>query len=209
MFGSGASNQSENLSLTTAKTQELAGLFLAKLDEQIERLSGIVRRLPREQSRWTPDFPRVSFPQPKALGEVLGHLLQCLAGFVAVLHAVHPEELGHFLELKKLPVNHLCERDEALERIEEYRRHIREGFQLLQDGELGRVLPTVFAPEGEAVLTLLLGNLEHLINHKHEVFYYGKLLEIPLTSPDLYLFRTHPGSSRNSERKELTDEDDA
>jgi hypothetical protein len=120
---------------------------------------------------------------------VLGHLLQCLAGFVAVLYAVHPEELRDFLALKERPVNHVCEQDEALERIEEYRRSIRIGFQLLRDSELARVLPTVFVPEGQAVLTLLLGNLEHLVNHKHEVFFYAKLLNVPLTSQDLYRFR--------------------
>ena len=185
-----------------AETDRLAGLILAKVDEQIERLSAIIRQLPAGQSHWTPELPLSSFPQPWCLGRVLGHLLQCLAGFVAVLYAVHPEELESFLELRERPVNHVCERDEALARIEEYQRCIRTGFQLLRDDELARVLPTVFVAKGEAVLTLLLGNLEHLINHKHEVFFYAKLLEIPLTSEDLYLFRTQLNKSRNGDTKQ-------
>jgi hypothetical protein len=32
--------------------------------------------------------------------------------------------------------------------------------------DLGRKLPTVFVTEGEPIVNLLLGNLEHLINHK-------------------------------------------
>lgn len=190
MFGPEEPGLHEDRVLSTTQTDVLAGIILAKINEQIERLTGIVRRLPPGMCDWTPDLPSASYPQPWCLGRVLGHLLQCLAGFVASLYAVHPEQLGHFLELKNRPVNHVCERDEALERIAEYHRYIQEGFLLLRDDELAHVLPTVFVPQGEAVLTLLLGNLEHLVNHKHELFFYAKLLGIPLTSRELYQFRT-------------------
>lgn len=173
----------------------MAGSFLAKLDEQITLLAGIVRQLPEGHTHFTPELPPATFPQPKCLGAVLGHLLQCLAGFVAVLYAAQPQRLAHLLELKQRPVNHICERDEALRRIEEYRDSIRDGFQLLEDDDLARTLPTVFTPEGEAVLTLLLGNFEHLVNHKHELFYYARLLGRPLTSRDLYRFRDLPGQA--------------
>ncbi|HWS52960.1 MAG TPA: DinB family protein [Pyrinomonadaceae bacterium] len=168
---------------------------MAKLDEQIDLLAGIVRRLPAGQTHFTPELPAATFPQPKSLGQVLGHLLQCLAGFVAVLHAAHPQRLAHLLELKRRPVNHVCERDEALGRIEEYRAAVRAAFPLVGDDDLARPLPTVFAPEGEAVLTLLLGNFEHLVNHKHELFYYARLLGLPLASRDLYRFRPLPGEA--------------
>jgi hypothetical protein len=39
------------------------------------------------------------------------------------------------------------------------------------------------------VATLLLGNLEHLINHKHQLFLYLKLMGVPVGTPDLYQFR--------------------
>jgi hypothetical protein len=32
----------------------------------------------------------------------------------------------------------------------------------------------VFVPQGEPLLTLLLGNLEHFINHKYQLFSYLK-----------------------------------
>ena len=50
-------------------------------------------------------------------------------------------------------------------------------------------IPTVFVPEGEALLTLLLGNLEHFINHKYQLFAYLKMLGVPLGSRDLYVWR--------------------
>ena len=168
---------------------QLTQLLLAKVDEQIERLSHILTQLPAGKLDWAPDMPASISPRPKSLGNLLGHLIECLAGFVAVLYAVHPDQLGSFQDLKQRPVNHFCTESEALDRIAEYRRYIEQGFEQLQDDELGRPLRTVFVPEGEPVLTLLLGNLEHLVNHKHEIFVYAKLLGVPLATPDLYHFR--------------------
>ena len=44
-------------------------------------------------------------------------------------------------------------------------------------------------PEGEALLTLLLGNLEHFINHQYQLFAYLKMLGVPLGTRDLYVWR--------------------
>ena len=52
-----------------------------------------------------------------------------------------------------------------------------------------RPIPTVFVPDGEPVLTLLLGNLEHLINHKHELFTAIKQMGVPVATRDLYRLR--------------------
>ena len=55
-----------------------------------------------------------------------------------------------------------------------------------------RKLPTVFVAEGETLLTLLLGNLEHVINHKHQLFMYLKLMTVSVSTEDLYRFRGEP-----------------
>lgn len=47
----------------------------------------------------------------------------------------------------------------------------------------------MFVAEGDSVLTLLLGNLEHLINHKHQLFMYLKLAGVKVGTPDLDQFR--------------------
>jgi len=60
---------------------------------------------------------------------------------------------------------------------------------------LPQVVPSVFVPQGEALVTLLLGNLEHLMNHKYQLFFYLKLLGIPVTSRDIYRWRGTPAST--------------
>lgn len=144
-----------------------------KIEEQIERMAHMISLLPAESG----------------VEKLLGHLLDCLAGFCAVLAAGDPVRLAHFAELRKLPVNQACPPAEALRCIEVYRAHIEEGFAGLRDADLSRRIATVFVPEGETLLTLLLGNLEHLINHKHELFVRLKQMGVRVGSADLYRFR--------------------
>src|SRR6185369_12904661 len=121
--------------------------------------------------------------------DLLGHLIECLAGFCATLYAVNPEGLVHVARLRELPVNHCCGIEEARQRITEYSKCVREGFAILSDDDLARRIPTVFAQQGEAVMTIVLGNLEHLINHKYQLFFYLKLMGVEVGTADLYKFR--------------------
>lgn len=164
--------------------EPLTGAVAGKIQEQIERTVHLIGIVPKDALQWTPPIPGAW-----SLGELLGHLLDCLAGFCAVLYAAHPESLSHFAGLRNLPVNCVCGPGEASERIGVYRGHMDEGFAALCDADLRRELPTFFVPEGESVLTLLLGNLEHLINHKHQLFMYLKLMGVNVGTPDLYRFR--------------------
>jgi DinB superfamily len=164
--------------------QRLCALFLSKLQEQIDRTVHLVNLVPTERPNWTPP---TSGAWPVVI--LLGHLLDCLAGFCAVLAAVEPERLAHFSELRNLPVNHACSRGDAIRRMALYRARIDEGFALLDDANLGRTVSTVFVKHAEPLLTLLLGNLEHLINHKHQLFTYLKQMGVEVSSPDLYRFR--------------------
>ena len=161
----------------------VANLFLSKLEEQIERAEHLITLIPPDKLEWRPA------PDSFRLCEVLGHLLECLAGFCATLYAANPERLAHFGRLRELTVNHCCGSEEARARIRDYLGHIRKGFALLGDADLGRRLPTVFVPEGEAVMTIQLGNLEHFINHKYQLFFYLKLLGVGVTTRDLYSLR--------------------
>jgi hypothetical protein len=162
----------------------LCASILTKIHEQIERTEHLAAMLPAEHLEWTPAVPN-SWPAAK----VLGHLLECLAGFCAVLAAVNPERLAYFNRLRELKVNHACAASEVCERLAVYRLHIDEGFGLLSDEDLHRIVPTVFVETGETILTLLLGNLEHLINHKHQLFSYLKLMGVEVSTRDLYCFR--------------------
>jgi hypothetical protein len=165
--------------------QPICASLWSKIEEQVERTDHLIALLPEDRLDWVPPVPGAW-----STGVLLGHLLECLAGFCAVLYAVDPEQLGHFLLLRDLPVNHRCGQAEARERIAIYRARLQEAFALLRDAGLARRLPTAFVPEGEPILTLLLGNLEHLINHKHQLFTSLKQMGVAVATPDLYRFRT-------------------
>lgn len=164
--------------------------LLSKIHEQIERTNHLLGKLPADRLDWTP-----SLGGSWSTAKLIGHLLECLAGFCAVLVAVNPERLAHFNRLREKPVNHPCAVSEASERLAVYKSHIDEGFALLRDVDLARAVPTVFVASGERVLTLLLGNLEHLINHKHQLFTYLKLMGVEVGTRDLYCFRGGPATS--------------
>jgi hypothetical protein len=165
--------------------EPLCDCLLDKIHEQIERTEHLIGILPTEQLNWAPEISRAW-----AVSKVLGHLIECLAGFCAVLAAIDPQRLGHFAQLRGFPINRPCTASEACHHMAVFRRHIDEGFALLRDEDLAQRIPTVFVQSGEPALTLLLGNLEHLINHKHQLFVYLKLMGVDVGTRDLYCFRT-------------------
>lgn len=158
-------------------------IVLSRIEHQIERIDHLVTQIPDGQLDWTPAIPKAF-----SVAVLLGHLMESLSGFCAVLYAAEPERLAHFMELKKLAVDNRITPGEARARIATYRDHIREGFALLGDADLGRKLPTVFVPEGEPLLALLLVNFEHLASHKYQLFMYLRLLGVTVSSRDLYHF---------------------
>ena len=161
----------------------IAILFLSTLEEQIDRAQHLITLIPAEKLNWKPH------PDSLRIGDLLGHLLECLAGFCAALYIQNPDRLSHFVRLREQPVNHFCGIEEAGERIRDYELHIREGFALVSDVDLLHRVPTVFVPSGEALVTILLGNLEHLINHKYQLFSYLKMLDTGVSTNDLYRFK--------------------
>jgi hypothetical protein len=165
---------------------ELTSLLLAKIEQQIELAAGLVALVPDDKLEWQPA------PAAFQLGNLLGHLLEACAGFCAALYKFKPQELAHFTRLRDLPVNHRCDAREATERLRDYLKYIREGFATLTDSDLARRVPTVFVPAGEAVLTILLANLEHFINHKHQLFFYLKLLGVEVGTAQLYEMKMPP-----------------
>ena len=150
----------------------LTRALLDKIGEQIERTRHLIALVPAERLDWRPQAGDWT------TADLLGHLLDCISGFCAVLAAAEPERLAHFAKLREMPAT-----------IEIFCAHIEEGFALLTDDDLARCVPTVFVKQGESLLTLLLGNLEHLINHKHQLFTYLKQMGVAVATPDLYRFR--------------------
>ncbi len=163
--------------------ESLCADFLLKTEDQINRVAHLISLIPEVRMDWTP-------PTLKGFssGTLLGHLMECLAGFCAVLHASSPDRLNHFLDLKHHTVNEPYNPTEVLTRLQVYRDHIRQGFAAVRDVDLGRKIPTVFVPDGEPLLSLLLINFEHLASHKYQLFIYLRMLGLQVGSEDLYHF---------------------
>lgn len=168
---------------------EVATALRDKILEGIDRTIHLVGLVPADRLDWSPAASSSSSQRPLDIGYLLGHLLDSAAGFCAVLFAAYPDQLREFVGLRELQVNHFCEPSEAATRLREYSVCISQGFEFCNDEDLGRKIPTVFASSGEPLITLLLGNLEHLTNHKYQLFLYLKQLGVSVNSHDLYQFR--------------------
>jgi len=166
----------------------LTSLLLAKVEQQVELTVKLVARVPIERLEWRPA------PDAFELSHLLGHLLEACAGCCAALYRARPQQLAHFARLRELPVNHACDPAQAAERLRDYLNYIREGFAALTDADMTCCIPTLFVPAGEALLTILLTNLEHLINHKYQLFFYLKLLGIEVGTAQLYDIQAPPAS---------------
>lgn len=165
------------------ESNALTAALLSKLEEQIELAVRLITLIPPGELEYKP------LPDSMRVCDLVGHLLECLAGFCAALYVVKPDRLAHFESLRGQSVNHCCGIEEARDRIGDYSTHIREGFALLCDDDLVQRVQTIFVPEGEALMRVLLSNLEHLINHKHQLFFYLKLLGVRVATRDLYRIR--------------------
>ena len=176
----------------------LVSAVLLKVREQTDALIRMTEMVPWDKLAFRPVVEGTSAgarigtgssSELLSLSHLLGHLLECLAGFCALLHKLNPQRLGHFQALREKPVNQECSPGEARDRIGDYMCHIEEGFALLTDEDLARIIPTVFVQAGEPAMTILLGNLEHLMNHKYQLFMYLRLLGVDVGTPDLYKLR--------------------
>jgi hypothetical protein len=167
----------------------------AKVRETIERTEHLVALVPQELLDWRPPVPSGA-PTGTDLGHLLGHLPDCLAGFCAAFYAAFPSELSELLALRSIAVNESCSPQKAAVCIRQFATAIERGFHLCEDTDLSRLIPTAFVPEGEKLLTLLLGNLEHLTNHKYQLFFYLKLMGRPVGTQDLYHLRGPADATR-------------
>lgn len=178
-------------------TNEIATLLLWKLREQVERTEHLIALIPREETDWRPGSSPTTALDVFGLSELLCHLNECLAGFCAALYAAHSDRLAHFVNLREMRRNDGYGIEEISAQRRVYMAHIEEGFALITDEDLSRQIPTIFVPKGEALFTILIGNLEHYINHKYQLFFYLKMLGIPVTTKDLYRLRSQDSAEQH------------
>jgi hypothetical protein len=172
----------------TMRENPLVNSLAEKVSETIERTEHLVSLVPANLLDWCPKLP-AEIPEAHDLGHLLRHLLECLSGFCAAFYRAFPGELGDFLKLRTIAMGESCSPVEARARIKLYEAEIQRGFRCCTDEDLSRRIPTLFAPGGQTLLTVLLGNLEHLINHKYQLFFHLKLAGLKLASRDIYKWR--------------------
>jgi hypothetical protein len=174
---------------------ELSAALYLKISEQMDLIDRLIAMIPAGKLDWSPRpeshvAPKKEEDRPLlSLGHLLGHLLDCAAGFCAALYKMDPVRFDALNELRGLPVNFCAEPEEARVRMKQYAANLKTAFAKLDDDDLARPLPTIFVPLGEPALTVLLGNLEHLTNHKFQLFIYLRLLGIEVSTRDLYQMR--------------------
>jgi uncharacterized damage-inducible protein DinB len=171
-------------------SKSIAIVLEKKVLGTVGRMEHLVSLVPAERLNWRPSNEDVR--EVIDLGHLLGHLLDCMAGFCAAFLAAYPEELAEFVKLKSARVNHFCTPGEWKERIGIYKEGIAKGFQLCSDEDLKRPIATIFMPEGEVLGSILLNNLEHLVNHKYQLFFYLRVLGVPVGTEDLYDLKKDP-----------------
>jgi hypothetical protein len=162
-----------------------------KVLETIERTDHLVSLVPANRLEWRPEVPP-NQPPASDLGHLVGHLLDCMAGFCAAFYAAFPSELADFLEFRSMSVNQSYSPEKARTNTKLYAGLIERGFGCCTDADLARKIQTVFVPQGETLLTILLGNLEHLVNHKYQLFFHLKLAGVHVNSQDIYKWRGAP-----------------
>ena len=80
------------------ETNPLVRALRSKLREQIELTDALISLIPEDEAQWKP------LPDSFRVCDLLGHLLECLAGFCASLYAIHPERLANYAKLRNLTV---------------------------------------------------------------------------------------------------------
>jgi len=151
----------------------LAAALRARMEEECELTARLLGMLPEGSEGWRPPYDGFS------CGELAAHLVDTMAGFCAALGRRRDGwEWGREAAIEESRRWFGNFREDAMERI-----------SAVGDEGLRRVVPTVFAPEGQPLLAILLANLAHLINHKHQLFTYLKLMGLEVGSRDLYRFR--------------------
>lgn len=167
--------------------REITDSVMNKVAEAIERTMHLTSLVPASSLSWQP-MPANAQPAFD-FGHLLGHLLDCMAGFCAAFQKALSEHTADFGELRSISTNESYSSKEALRLMHLYEGHIRLGFSRCTDEDLSKRLATRFAPEGQTLMTILLNNYEHLTNHKHQLFFYLKLAGVAVGSEDLYKFR--------------------
>ncbi len=155
-------------------------VLFARLDEDFALVEEMLALLPAGSEGWRPAWPGDA---PLTVEELAAHLAESCGGVCACFARLHRSLDWKQTETAGLRIG----RNRRV--IAAYRAQLREAFDLTEDADLVRVIPTYFVPEGEPFLAVLLTNWKHVNHHAHQLFIYLKLLGVPVGTRHLYRFR--------------------
>ena len=155
----------------------MKAVLFARIDEDFALVEEMLALLPAGSEEWRPAWPGDA---PFTVAELAAHLAESFGGVCACF--------AKLSNLRKVETVGLSV-GESGEVMAAYRAQVREAFELMEDADLVRVIPTYFVPEGEPLLAVFLTNWKHVNHHAHQLFIYLKLLGVPVGTRHLYRFR--------------------
>jgi len=167
-----------------AEPTAAAAVLAARILEDAALIGELLARIPPGREQWSPPGTD-AFP----LDRLAAHIVESFSGVLACLYKLHPEPLAHFTELaaRTADLTALAPA-EAAALLADCRAAAATGFALVTDADLPRRLPTVFSPAGQPFAGVLSVNWKHLLHHGYQLFFYLKLLGVPVGTRDLYRF---------------------
>ena len=163
--------------------------FIGYMDKLRPSTETLMKMAPKDKLNWKPAEGNFL-----TLGQVLEHLTTGLEGarcFITGDWGVEltpegelPPEMEMLPPAEKFPS---CDPDTALKKLDESYRSAKESLGKLSEEEFRSKM--VKAPWGEegAMWAMLLSLLEHQINHKYQLFFYLKMLGLPVNTITLYM----------------------
>src|SRR5258708_10019837 len=160
--------------LLPREEQALTRTIANRITEVIETTDQLISLVPKDAIGWRPPIAGIedSF---MTMGELLYHLVDCVAGCCATVCAATPalsNQLGADL---------IRSTDGGIvsglrSQIRSYLQCVDQGLKALSDDKLNCRIKTYFHPEGETIAAVLFANLEHLLNHRYQLYIYLKML---------------------------------
>ncbi len=156
----------------------------ARILEDAELIGELLALVPPGREQWAPPGTDAF-----ALDRLAAHIVESFAGVCACLHKLYPERLAHFNALAARTANlTTLSPAAAAALLADCRAAAAEGFALVTDADLPRRLHTVFSPEGQPFAGVLMVNWKHVLHHGFQLFFYLKLLGVPVSTRHLYRF---------------------
>jgi len=171
-------------------SSHLAAALFSRIEEEATLTLRLMERVPADAAEWRPDWPSVERP-PFTVRKLCAHLCESLSGFCAVLVKLEPEPPPAAASLRlRVEAASAGTIGDSMALLTDLLVFLRERFQNIPDSDLTRTLPSVFTAAGKPAMTMLLTNLVHFTNHKYQLFTYLKVLDVPVSTQDLYRFDT-------------------